>query len=537
MNTPITIQTLLDGHVTLQLECLDRLYLNGYVPRLQTGGGLISFLAEHRRHPIASPALLGQITQDYVARARAFAQQQGIPWVLFERGQSKDALAKQMRAQRGVRDDVVFIGVAQEKAKAFNARKLPGSPIRFEFTRDKSVFVNYHYYYVDDPDWGEAFLKVCTYAPWGLKLYLNGHEWLKRQLVREGIRFEALDNGFLSCESPARLQALADTLGPEQVQGFLKRWSERLPLPLTAQDRAAGFDYQLSLWQVEVSLTQVLDRPLAGRQFFEEVIRDNLDLGRPDRVQLLFPRKITRRTPGRFRTRVIQQGVHPSLHIEYKHFDLKQYFKEGRALRTEGTFREAKDFDLKKGLENLPQLQELGRQINRRLLEVERVSHNCGVSAACIQSVVQPTVTKDGQRASGLKLGDRRVMALMLALTMFGFLVHGFRNRELREKVAVLLGCQPGEYGAGRMSYDLRRLRYKGLIVRVEDSQRYYLTPEGWKLSRLYARLEARVFRPLLTVMEGSVHGLPPPLERALDAVDAELDQLLEGAIPMKKAA
>lgn len=253
-----------------------------------------------------------------------------------------------------MRDEVVFSGVAQEKAKAFNARKLPGSPTRFEFTRDKSVFVNYHYYYLDDADWGEGFLKVCTYAPWGLKLYLNGHEWLKRQLAREGIRFEALDNGFLSCESPARLQALADALAPAHVKAFLAKWSERLPLPLTKEDRAAGFDYQLSLWQVEVSLTQVLDRPLAGRQFFEEVIRDNLDLGRPDRVQLLFPRKITRRTPGRFRTRVIQQGVHPSLHIEYKHFDLKQDFKEGRALRTEGTFRDARDFDLKKGLENLP---------------------------------------------------------------------------------------------------------------------------------------------------------------------------------------
>jgi hypothetical protein len=253
---------------------------------------------------------------------------------------------------------------------------------------------------------------------------------------------------------------------------------------------------------MEVSLTQVLDRPLAGRRFFEEVIRDNLDLGRPDRVQLLFPRKITRRTPGRFRTRVIQQGVHPSLHIEYKHFDLKQYFKEGRALRTEGTFRDAKDFDLKKGLENLPLLQQMGRQINRRLLEVERVSHNCGVSAACIQGVVQPTVTQDGQRASGLKLGDPRVMALMLALTMFGFLVDGFRNRELREKVAALLGCPLAEYSAARMSYDLRRLRHKGLLLRAGDSHRYYLTSEGWKLARLYARLDARVFRPLLTVVE-----------------------------------
>jgi hypothetical protein len=114
MSTPISIQALLDGHVTLQLECLDRLYLHGYVPRLQTGGGLISFLSEHRRHPIASPALLGQITGEYVARARAFAERQHIPWMPFERGQSKDAVAKHMRAQRGVRDEVVFIGVAQE---------------------------------------------------------------------------------------------------------------------------------------------------------------------------------------------------------------------------------------------------------------------------------------------------------------------------------------------------------------------------------------------------------------------------------------
>lgn len=176
---------------------------------------------------------------------------------------------------------------------------------------------------------------------------------------------------------------------------------------------------------MEMSLTQVLDRPLCGRQFFEEVIRDNLDLGRPDRVQLIFPRKIIRTTPGSFRTRVLREGVHPSLHISYKQFDLKQYFKEGRALRTEGTFHNTGDFGVNKGLENMAYLKQLGRQINRRLLEVERVSHNCGLSAASIQRVVQPTVTKDGQRAPGLRFGDPRVMALMMALTIFGVVVDG----------------------------------------------------------------------------------------------------------------
>ena len=115
------------------------------------------------------------------------------------------------------------------------------------------------------------------------------------------------------------------------------------------------------MWQVEVSLTQIFDRPVRGREFFEEVIRDNLDLGRPDRVQLVFGRVVTKKTPGRFRTRVIQDGVRPSLHIEYRNFDLKQYFKEGRGYRTEGTVRDPNDFGINKGLANLPYLRKIGR--------------------------------------------------------------------------------------------------------------------------------------------------------------------------------
>jgi hypothetical protein len=155
---------------------------------------------------------------------------------------------------------------------------------------------------------------------------------------------------------------------------------------------------------------------------------------------LIFYRVVTKKTPGQFRTRVIQDGVHPGLHIQYKNFDLQQYFKEGRGCRTEGTFRNPNDFGVNKGLSNLPYLQQIGRQINRRLLEVERVSHNSGLSGDSIQRVVQPAVTEDGKKAPGLKFGQPRVMALMLALTMFHHLIDGFRNHGLRQQVADLLG-------------------------------------------------------------------------------------------------
>lgn len=528
------IADLLEGHVTLEVECLDRMYLNGWIPQLSHGGGLCWFLREHLGKPIASPALLGQISRRFVGRLQDYAAQHNIPVVRFKSGERKDEQANQLRRQRGVRDEVVFIGVAQEKAMAYRARLQQG---RFEFSRDKAVCVNHYYFYLDDADFGPVFLKVCSYAPWGIKLCLNGHEWAKRQLAKQGVTFTVLDNGFLECDEPQRLQAICDSLGSADIERLLRKWLARLPLPLSAEDRQAGYDYQLSIWQLEVSLTQIFDRPLRGREFFEEVIRDNLDLGRPDRLQLVFERQVRKNTPGPFRTRVIQDGVNPSLHIQYKQCQLKQYFKEGRGLRTETTFGNSKDFRVNKGLANLNYLQRLGRRINRRLLEVERVSHNCGLSADSIQRVVQPTVNQEGQKAPSLRFGQPRVMALLVALSRFQHLIDGFQNRDLRAQVASLLGVEWGDYSASQMSYDLRRLRRKGLIFSRPGTRRYFLTPYGWKLARLFSRLEARVFRPAMAAFGDQPSVLPRPLRAALKKVDAELDELVSAAFPLRKAA
>jgi hypothetical protein len=496
-----TIPELLDGHVTLEVECLDRLYLNGYIGKLATGPGLVFFMRDQLGKPIPSPVVLGQISEKFREAVKALAEQEGVPVYQFRHKERKDEIANSFRRRRNVQDAIVFIGVAQEKAQAFNGKKVNG---HFQFNRDKTVYVNHYYFYIEDEEFGPLFLKICSYAPWSVKLCLNGHEWAKRQLNKRHITFEALDNGFLSCSEPVKLQKICDALGPEDIDRVFRKWLRRIPLPLRPEDRRAGYDWDLSIWQMEVSLTQIFDRPLRGREFFEEIIRDNLDLGRPDRVQLVFDRLVTKKTPGEFRTRVIQDGVHPSLHINYKNFDLKQYFKEGRGCRTEGTFRNPNDFGINKGLANLPYLQKIGRQINRRLLEVERVSHNSGLSGDSIQRVVQPAVTEDGKQSPGLKFGQPRVMALFLALTLFHHLIDGFRNHDLRQHVADLLGVSVAEYTSNQMTYDLRRLRLKGLIYRPPRTNRYFVTPYGWKVARLFSRLDARVFRPAMAMFTGN---------------------------------
>lgn len=529
-----SIPELLNGHVTLEVECLDRLYLNGYVGSLATGGGLSYFMREQLGKPIPSPVVLGQVTEKFREAVKTMAEREQIPIHAFSHKERKDDVANKIRQQRGVRDGIVFIGVAQEKAQTYQGKKVDG---QFQYTRDKAVYVNHYYFYIDDADFGPLFIKVCSYAPWGIKVCLNGHEWAKRQMEKKGIAYEALDNGFLSCADARQLQETCDSLGPEDIERLFRKWLNRLPLPLRPEDRAAGFDWSLSIWQMEVSLTQIFDRPLRGREFFEEIIRDNLDLGRPDRVQLIFDRVVTKKTPGQFYTRVIQDGVHPSLHINYKNFDLKQYFKEGRGCRTEGTFRDPGDFGVNKGISNLAYLQKIGRGINRRLLEVERVSHNSGLSGDSIQRVVQPTVTKDGEKAPALKFGQPRVMALLLALTLFHHLIDGFHNRDLRELVADLLGVTGDDYTTSQMTYDLRRLRLKGLIFRPPRTHRYFLTPYGWKIARLFSRLEARVFRPAVAVFTTNDAVLPFPLRASLDRVDAQLDELIYDAFPQTTAS
>jgi hypothetical protein len=518
-------------HVTLDIKCVDRLYLNGYVPRLQSEGGVVAFLRQAGGAVIPSPAVFGEITTSFRMRLRAWCEGRGIPWIEFRKGERKDDLVQKYRDRFPAASGVVLVGVAQERAWAWTARKTQRGPwVHFTWQRS-SVYVNHYYVYVIDREWGPAFIKVCGYAPYALKLCLNGHEWAKRQAQRRRLRFTALDNGFLDAANPVALQGLCDRLSPADIEAFFERWLAQVPLPLTRKDRAAGFAYQLSILQMEVSRTQVFARPLRGREFFEEVLRDQLDLGRPTRLQLLFPRKITRATPGRFSTRIVTQGVIPSLHVEYKRCHIKQYFKEERALRTETTFNDTRDFGVGRGLRNFDYLRTLGQHINTRLLETEQVAHDCGLAPAQLADLVRPSQTADGQPAPALKVGEPRVTALLGAVASFACTPDGLTNGRLRPVVAQLLGVAADRYTARQMGYDLRRLARKGLVHRVPGKLCYTVTSRGRRTALFLTKVHARVLRPGLQALDTTVTAhVPPPLRRAFDALEAATEALIKEA-------
>ena len=524
MSLPRTVAEILRDHITLEVESIDRMYLNVYVPQLQRELGVVSFFRYHRGHPFASSALMDPISKAFVRAIEVFAAEQEVPLITFKPGQRKDdVMAQQLGTFTGP-EGVVFIGKAQEKTPVFRTekRRNPTTGQRYPWIVRSTAMVNHFYFYCVDRDFGPFFLKFCTYFPYTAKLCLNGHEYVKRQLAQRGIAYEPLDNGVRSCAAPQRLQALCDGLSAAKIDALLRKWLGRLPHPFALKDRRAGYRYQLSILQAEFSLTQVLDRPLTGRSFFEEVIRENLDLGRPDQVQLIFERRVSRRTPGRFRTRVLTEGVVPSLHIDYKRTRVKQYLKDGRALRTETTINDARDFALGKRLHNLPALREVGFHANRRLLDVQRLSHDCRLGEAMFNRVHRPVLV-EGQRAPALRFAEPRVHALLHALVVFRLLPGGFSHSELRDLLAPLLGQDPSHLTQGRMTYHLRRLRLHGLIERIPRTHRYRVTAFGLRVALFFTRAYTRLLRPGLALVAPGV-----PDDSALRAAFNHLEQAMD---------
>ena len=253
-------------------------------PRLAYGAGVQGFFVGHRGHHYASTALMDPMTKAFVADIHGFVAARGLELVSFGK-ERKDDVAGEFLARFTGAQGVLFVGRAQEKALVWRTQRRynqAGEP--YAWLVRSTAFINYFYFYCLDEDFGPFFIKFSTYFPYTAKLCINGNECAKRQAAKAGIGFEALDNGFAAVDDVAGVQAICDSLGPAQIDALLRKWLAILPNPFTDEDQAAGYRYELSILQAEFSLTQMLDAPVSGRIFFEQVIRDNLDIGRPDHV-------------------------------------------------------------------------------------------------------------------------------------------------------------------------------------------------------------------------------------------------------------
>jgi hypothetical protein len=224
----VGVNDIIEGHVGLDLECFDRIYLNGWVPTLQVPGQVVGFLTRHLGFPIPSPAVLERIGLGFRKAVTEFAAEGGIPVVRFAKGQRKLEVMRPHldRLARAGETGVAAIGVAQEFQRVFTGTTYHcdeggGGVPRFGYAKADRRVTAYYFYLVDE-DFGPAFVKVCAYFPYPIKIWLNGHEYAKRRAAAAGIGFTVLDNGFAATEDPTGLQRICDMLGPGGDPGVLR---------------------------------------------------------------------------------------------------------------------------------------------------------------------------------------------------------------------------------------------------------------------------------------------------------------------------
>jgi hypothetical protein len=520
--------------IALDYSCFDRVLLNGVIQVLQNPACIVGFLKEKRQATEVTPAVFKAISTDYHHFVQTFAEQRQVEIVQppkeVRREEWVEPFYRNLQGQNGI----AVILKSRE-----NARVAVSFPRQGNHVELLNRFVLQYYFYLQDQDFGRMFLRVCPYFPFSARVCLNGHEWLACRLREQDIAFEQCGNAFRSCADPARLQELADQFAPTDIEACAHRWLAQLvPFFTDRERRHQGFGYRLFVSPVEYCTNLVFEQRAALDRLHERLLDLNRTIGHPDKIALIFGRRLTQHTDAGLKTQILDHDLgQPVIRSEDKSSSIKQYVRDHLILRTETTSYHTPDLGVNKSVEHLPALRQTMATANERYLDVQQDVLETFVDRGQLHELRQPTIAPTGRRTPGLRLDDPRLLAVLQALVCFALLAGRgrFRTTDLHATAAQALGKTTETYTLGQLRYDLAKLRAKGLVERIAGTQTYQLPSAGYRIAVLYLKLFHRIYAPLTAGIVEPVpwdKDLPPerraPLDTLYVAVDRALNQLFE---------
>jgi hypothetical protein len=514
-------------------SCFDRVVFNVIVPAWQCTAVLVGLLHKRRGVQAISRAYLKSVSEEYHSLIQTMAAEQGIPVVRPPKDVRRDEWVEPFYRRLHGQPGIAVILKSREGARVAVSYATKSGGYHLELCHR---FVDQYYFYLLDADFGPMFLRLCPYLPFNGRMVINGHDWLACQMRRENIRFRQQGNAFLTCSDPTRLQQLADSFSAQPIIACAQRWLRQLAPPLIdATGQRAARDYRLFFTQTEFCSNIIFDRRAPLDQLSERLLDLNRDIGRPDKLTIVYGRRINKRTRNGFQTQITDHHLgNPVIRSNYQDQSVKQYVRDHLLLRTEETCYDTKELGINKGVENLPALRAAMHQVNERYQEIQQDVMETFLDRGQLHALRQPTVTKSGRRIPGIKPDDPRLLAVMRALTRFAHIANSdsFRCRDLLEPVAQALGRT--DYRSPQLRYDLGKLRAKGLVVKIDGTHRYRLTPDGFRLCILFIKLAERVYKPLTAACVSPLSEeatLPAEKRAAIDqhyaAIDTAINNLL----------
>jgi hypothetical protein len=515
-------------------RCFDRILLNGLIQPFQQPERVVGFFNTYRRIYPVSRDVLRSAAEQFQNWVKEEADRWNAPVVEAPKGRRDEFVEPHFQSAQP--DQVVVILKAREPARIMTAigdRKAN----RWHLQIADRWVVQYSFY-VNDRRWGRMFVRMCPYLPFSARICLNQHHWLANRMREEDIDFQQRSNAFLRCGRPERLQELADTLTAGDLSSCGRKWLARFtPFFSEPERRQAGCQHRLFFSQVEFCDNLIFHRRAALDKLGERLLDANRTIGQPNKITVIFGRKITKHHRGKLQTEIEDMHLpNPVIRSHYRNGFIKQYVRDHLILRTEAATNNVTDYRVNKAVEHLPLLRDKLAAIDDSYLDIQQDILETFVDRGHLQRLAQPTLTPSGKRIPGLKLDNPRQLALMHALVRFAQIpaANTFSTREIHPYVAAALGARGEQYGLAALRYDLSKLRAKGLVEKLPRSRRYRLPAPGYSVCLIFLKLFDRVYAPLTAGLLHPVPGdsaLPKPkrsvLDRLYQRISDSLDRLL----------
>lgn len=529
-------------NIKFRYGCFDRILLNACIQSFLDGARAQGYFWVYRKIYPVSRKVLRDVANDYHNWVAGSAQKWGVEIVDPPDGRRDDFVEPYF--QRAKPDQVVVIIKAREPAGIMTATGA-GQKWHLEI---KYRWVNQYNFYLRDAAWGPMFVRVCPYFPFSTRICLNQHHWLAHQMKQAGIRFQQSGNAFRRCSDPEALQKIADSLTSDDLIRCGHKWLKRLiPFFPAKERREAGCWHQLFVSQVEYCDNLIFWQRAALDEMGERLLDANRNIGRPDKLTVIFGRRITKQYPDKLQTEI--EDLHlgnPVMRSYYKNGFAKHYVRDHDVLRFEAaTNNVAEDYNIPKAVANLDALRNKMQDITNRYQEVQQDILETFLDRGELRKLAEPTVLASGKRIPGLKLDHPRQLALMSSLVRFSHVAAGgtFTTAEIRTGVAEALGIAEDACALGSLRYELWKLRAKDLIEKLPRSRRYRFLPNGYRICLVFLKLFDKVYAPLTAGLLHPYRGDKAiardrlqQLDRLYQSVTAALDQLV-AAVGLKVAA
>jgi DNA-binding transcriptional ArsR family regulator len=507
-------------------SCFDRIIGSGMIQPLQCGSNVKHFFTE--RGQAVDHRFLVALSAEYHRWIEQEAATHGVDIVAVENGIRREELVQPYFERLAGRHGLAVILRCREPERIAVSYAKRGNYV--DVVRR---WIGLYYFYLQHPQCGRIFLRVSPYFPFNVRFWLNGHDWLANRLTAEGIAFRQADNAFTACADPARLQQLSDAFGPQDITAALEPLLQQYLPRLHQPDWPRALRHRWFMNQIEYCHNLVFHSGAALDRFFQRLLDHNRWLGQPDKIATIFRRRACPRTT-ESRVRISMLGT-PVISTSLDSTSIKQYVRDGKLLRSEVSCYQLNDLHQAKHIDHLPKIRTLFAGSIERYHNAQQDVLETYVDRGQMERLRQPTVAASGRRTPGMRLDDPRLLAVLHALTAFVHLLGKacFRTKDLLDAVRKAL-AQP-QYTLSQLRYDLGKLRGKGLIDRVPQTQTYRLTDPAYRLAVLYLKLYHRLYAPLTAAIlepyapdNQILNSRRVKIDRLYAAVDRTLQKLAE---------